>query len=70
MSRKIVCPQRIFDMFDTGDEDKLKIARGVAIEWLYANIADLEIGGEIVIPNPMTGAPESWTKTKEGGLNQ
>ena len=70
MTRKIVCPRRIFKLFKTRDPVELAEARGLAIEWLQANIADLELGGEIVIPDPETGDPISWTKTTEGGLLQ
>lgn len=70
MTKKIICPNRIFALFNTRDEEKLAEARALAIEWLKANIAELELGGEIIIPDPETGEPTSWTKTTEGGLIQ
>ena len=70
MTKKLICPRRIFALFKTNDEEKLAEARGLASEWLLANIADLDLGGEIIIPDPETGEPMSWTKTTEGGQLQ
>ena len=70
LMRKIICPKEIFDMFKTSDEAELGLARVAAVEWLTANIANLRIGGEAIIPDPATGDPMSFTKTRAGGLRQ
>jgi hypothetical protein len=70
MTKKLICPKRIFDLFKTRDEEKLGEARAMALEWIQANISELELGGEVILPDPETGEPISWTKTTEGGLLQ
>lgn len=47
------CPERIFKMFDTADEEAKAKGRRAAIDWLSAQ--NPQVGDEAIMPNPDTG---------------
>ena len=53
------CPEHIVRLFD-GDEQSKRDGRQRAIDWL--SMQTVEDGDEVLLPHPVTGVMESFTK--------
>ena len=56
------CPEHIVRLFDTESEAQKGKARMRAINWLQQHLHAVRDGDRVLMPNPITGAMEEWSK--------